>query len=311
VKSLVPVLLLLAACAAGGPPSGSLAWRIDRIAAQAGPQTAVAVAYEHLGTGATLFRYADERMHPASTMKVPVMVALFEAIDRGELRLDQPLPVRNEFRSLMDGSPYALDPAEDGDTDLYAAAGKTRTLGELIRRMIVRSSNLATNLLIERIGATRVTDLARQLGANDLRVLRGVEDDKAYQAGMNNVTTARDLLVFLKALLPEADSPLSPASRARMLEILKAQEFNEKIPAGLPPGVPVAHKTGDITGIHHDAAIVFPPGEKPYVLVVLTRGIEDEDTANRLIAEVSREIWEARAYRGSGPRISPSGPRDG
>jgi beta-lactamase class A len=286
---------LLAACASGGRPTDPLAARVDRIARRGGEQVAVAVAYRDLQTGASLFFRAGERMHPASTMKVPVMMALFAAVDRGEMRLDEPVPVRNRFNSIMDGSPYELDPAEDGDPDLYKAEGSTRTLEELIRRMIVRSSNLATNLLIERIGATRVMDLARLLGAEDLRVLRGVEDDKAYQAGMNNVTTARDLLVLLAALLPEAEgSPLSPASRQRMLEILRAQEFNEKIPAGLPPGTPVAHKTGDITGIHHDAAIVFPPGERPYILVVLTRGILDEKQADATIAEISRVIWEER-----------------
>ena len=150
-------------------------------------------------------------------------------------------------------------------------------LEELIRRMIVRSSNLATNLLIERIGAPTVMDLMRRIEAYDLRVLRGVEDQKAYDAGMNNVTTANDLRIVLKAI---ADgTTFSPATSERMIDILKAQEFNEKIPAGLPPGTPVAHKTGDISGIHHDAAIVFPPGEKPYVLVVLTAGFEDEKEA--------------------------------
>jgi beta-lactamase class A len=129
-------------------------------------------------------------------------------------------------------------------------------------------------------------------------VLRGVEDQKAYDAGLNNVTTARDLLVVLRALLPDApDSPWTPASREKMLEILRAQEFNEKIPAGLPPGTVVAHKTGDITGVHHDAAIVFPAGEAPYILVVLTAGFADEAEANRKIAEVSRVVWEGRAER--------------
>jgi beta-lactamase class A len=293
-----PLLLLaalcLSACAStGGPPS--LTDRIDRIVKEKGPNVGVAIAYQDLGSGVTLYRHDRERMHPASTMKVPVMLALFAAVDRGEMRLDQPLRVRNEFQSIMDGSPYSLDPAEDGDPDLYKKVGQSLPLEELIRRMIVRSSNLATNLLIERIGATRVTDLMRQLGAEDIRVLRGVEDDKAYEAGMNNVTTARDLLVALRALLPGAPgSPVSEASRQRMIDILKAQELNEKIPAGLPPGVPVAHKTGDITGIHHDAAIVFPPDGKPYILVVLTRGIVDEKEADKVIAEISRAVWESR-----------------
>jgi len=110
---------------------------------------------------------------------------------------------------------------------------------------------------------------------------------------MNNAVTANDLRIALEAI---ADgTTFSKASSDRMIDILKAQEFNEKIPAGLPPGTPVAHKTGDITGIHHDAAIVFPPGEKPYVLVVLTAGFQDEKEADRAIAEISRAVWEKRS----------------
>jgi beta-lactamase class A len=287
-------LILLAAPASAAKAAPSLPKRIEKAVGR-GKQRAVAVAYFHSGTGAAYSRLAELRFHPASTMKVPVMMALFDAVDRGEMRLDEPVAVRNQFQSIVDGSPYQLDPAEDGDPDLYAKVGQTMPLEELIRRMIVRSSNLATNLLIDRIGALRVTDLMRQLGAENLRVLRGVEDQKAYDAGLNNVTTARDLQVILKALLPNSqEGPWTPASRQRMIDILRAQEFKEKIPAGLPPGTPVAHKTGDITAIHHDAAIVFPPGEEPYVLVVLTGGINDEAEANRVIAEVSKLVWEGR-----------------
>lgn len=221
------------------------------------------------------------------------MMAFFDAADQGALRLDQPIPVVNEFHSIMDNSVFTLDPAADGDPDLYQAVGRQLSIEELIRRMIVRSSNLATNLLIERIGAPTVMDLMRRIEAYDIRVLRGVEDQKAYDARMNNVTTANDLRIVLRAI---ADgSTFSKASSDRMIEILKAQEFDEKIPAGLPPGTPVANKTGDITGIHHDAAIVFPPGEKPYVLVVLTAGFEDEAEADKVISDISRAVWERRS----------------
>jgi len=228
-------------------------------------------------------------------MKVPVMMALFAAVENGQMRLDQPIAVKNQFESIVDSSPFSLDPKEDGDPDLYQALGSTRPLSELIRRMITRSSNLATNLLIEKVGASNVTDLMRRIGALDIRVLRGVEDEKAFKAGLNNRVTAKDLALALRALLPDADDPVfSAASREKMIEILKAQEFNEKIPAGLPQGTPVAHKTGDITGIHHDAAIVFPPGKSPYILVVLTSGLTDEKAADQLIAQISRVVWESR-----------------
>jgi beta-lactamase class A len=296
---LVPLSLLLLACASGGPSKtgGSpLADRLEPFFQRQG--VTIAVAYRNLGTGATFYRNEDESFHAASTMKVPVMMALFQAIDEGQLRLDEPIPVRNQFQSIVDGSPFSLDPKEDGDPDFYQAVGSTRPLEELIRRMIVRSSNLATNLLIEKIGASRATDLMRSLGAYRIRVLRGVEDDKAFKAGLNNTVTAKDLEIALTALVQ--GGTFSPASNAKMIEILKAQEFNEKIPAYLPKGTVVAHKTGDITGIHHDAAIVYPPGppgEKPYVLVVLTQGYEDEKQANQAIAEISRIVWQERGAR--------------
>jgi beta-lactamase class A len=278
------------------PRTPSLAVRVDAaLGAVAGRDRLVAVAYRDLTTGETLLRNARVSLHAASTMKVPVMIALFLAAGRGELRLDEPVAIRNEFASLVDASPFELDPKDDSDPDLYAAIGQTRPVEELVGRMIDKSSNLATNLLLARIGAARVTAAMRSLDAYDIQVLRGVEDGKAFAAGLNNTVTANDLMIVLRALAEGRVA--SPAASARMIHILEGQEFNEKIPAGLPPGVRVAHKTGDITGIHHDAAIVYPPGGSPYVLVVLTAGFEEEREANEVIAAVSRAVWEARTER--------------
>jgi beta-lactamase class A len=293
------LLAVLAACASAPPkpryPAGSLGSRVEEIVARTGLDVNLGIAFQHLGSGATYYHDETTAFHAASTMKVPVMMALFAAVENGQLHLDQPIAVRNQFQSIVDGSAFSLDPKEDGDPELYQALGSTRTLEELIRRMITRSSNLATNLLIEKIGAPTVNDLMRRVGALDIHVLRGVEDEKAFRAGLNNRVTAKDLAIALRSLLPDAPDPVfSAASRQKMIEILKAQELNEKIPAGLPSGTLVAHKTGDITGIHHDAAIVFPSGKSPYVLVVLTSGIADQKEADRLIAEISRVVWESR-----------------
>ncbi|HXO21039.1 MAG TPA: serine hydrolase [Thermoanaerobaculia bacterium] len=289
-------LALSSSACAGAPPRSALAKRVDdalwHSLGGGRSKATVAVAYVDLGTGETFLRNERVRAHAASTMKVPVMLALFQAVDRRELALDRAIPVRNEFKSIVDGSPYTLDPKQDGDPELYQAVGSTRTLDELIRRMIDKSSNLATNLLIDLIGASRVTDEMRLLDANEIQVLRGVEDQKAFDAGFNNIVTAYDLMLVMKAIA--SGQSASKASNERMVEILKAQEFNEKIPAGLPPGTPVAHKTGDITGVHHDAAIVYPPGKSPYVLVVLTTGFADDKVANGVIAAISRAVWEGR-----------------
>ena len=277
------LLALLAGCASG-PDS-----RVDAILA-AHPGKTIAVAYYDVGTGTTLLRNERERFHAASTMKVPVMLGIFEAVTRGELSLDQPVLVRNEFTSIFDGSKYTLEPREDSDAELYALVGKELPLRELVRRMEVRSSNLATNIVIDLIGAKRVMRLMGEIGANDIQVLRGVEDDKAYHAGMNNTTTAHDLMLVFRTLAEKR--AVSAAASEEMIEILALQEHNDGIPAGLPAGTKVAHKTGWITSISHDAALVFRPDGTQYVLVVLTRGFTDSAVANQVIAEISRVMWE-------------------
>jgi beta-lactamase class A len=222
-------------------------------------------------------------------MKVPVMFGIFEAVTRGELRLEQPVRVKNDFVSILDGSHYALEAREDSDPQLYDEVGRELPLEELVRRMIDRSSNLATNIVIEFIGAPKVMEQMKAIGALNIRVLRGVEDDKAYHAGMNNTTTANDLKLVFRALGERR--VISPDASDRMLEILLAQEHNDGIPAGLPRGTRVAHKTGSITEISHDAGIVFRPDGSKYVLVVLTRGFKDGDEAQRVIAQIAKATW--------------------
>lgn len=284
------ILLLLAVVRLAAPTADdSLAARIRaRIASVPGAR--VAVAFRDLRTADTLYLDADSSFHAASTMKVPVMIELFRQVDAGKVTLDQPVLLTNRFASIVDGSPFSLDPADDSDSSLYRRIGKRSTIEELLTLMITRSSNLATNTLIELVGASRAQVTMRSLGATRIRVLRGVEDQKAYDRGLNNTTTARDLAIILQAI--QENRAASAASCARMRDILLDQEFDTEIPAGLPPGTPVAHKTGWITGVLHDAAIVYPAGRDPYVLVVLTRGIPDRAVARALIADISRLVYE-------------------
>jgi beta-lactamase class A len=203
--------------------------------------------------------------------------------------MDQPLLVVNQFASIVDNSQYALDPGSDSDSTLYKRIGQRVVVDTLLWHMITRSSNFATNILIELVGAPSVTRTMRSLGAQRIQVLRGVEDGKAFEKGLNNTTSARDLAIILRAIEEGRAAP--PDATREMREILLAQEFNEKIPAGLPAGVKVAHKTGEITAHSHDAAIVYPPGRSPYVLVVLTRGIQDGARSSKLIADISSIIF--------------------
>ena len=249
----------------------------------------VAVAFRTLDGRSEWLRRADESFHAASTMKVAVLIELYRQARHGDLRLDEPLTVRNEFHSLVDGSPFALDPQDDDETELYRAAGETRTLAQLSELMITVSSNLATNLLMDKLGVDNIRAGVHALGADGMNVRRDLEDGKAFEQGLNNTTTASALLRLLEAIA--RGKAVDPESSRQMLAILERQTVNDRIPAGLPPGMRVAHKTGEITGIRHDAAIVF--AARPFVLVVLTRGASSPEAASALIAEITRQLYHA------------------
>ena len=277
-------LLLLAQIVTG---DSALAAAIDhRVAATDSAQ--VAVAFVDLGTGASYYRNADTVYHAASTMKVPVLVEAFYAARERRISLDQQLLLINQFASIVDGTPYSLDPGVDGDSALYTLVGQRVPIRDLARRMITRSSNLATNTMVAVLGADQINATARKLGVTRSQVLRGVEDQKAFDRGMINTMTARDLATLFSAL--ERRQVANEADTRDMLDILLAQEFNEKIPAGLPPGTRVAHKTGEITAVSHDGGIVYLPGRAPYVLVVLTRGVRRGAASAELIADISRIV---------------------
>ena len=262
--------------------------KINEIVRNSGAE-AVSVVYYDIATGRELLIKPDVSFHAASTMKVPVMMEIFRQAAAGKLSLDQRIPIKNDFASIVDGSRYALTPDSDSEQMLYARVGQTETIRELMRLMIIVSSNLATNILMELVTPDRVMDLMRAVGAKNIRVLRGVEDGKAFQKGLNNTTTARDLMIILRRIAER--KAISAKASDEMIKIMLDQRFNEGIPAGLPPEARVSHKTGSITKVNHDAAIVYPPDRKPYVLVVLTRGLEDEKLAHTLIADISRAVY--------------------
>jgi beta-lactamase class A len=288
---IFPPILLPIAVLAQLASTDSLGIRVrDRIAQT--PGAVVGVAYWNLVRPDTLLIDADREFHAASTMKVPVMIEVFRQAEAGRLILDERRPLVNQFSSIVDGSPYSLGADADSDSSVYSRIGQPVTLRWLVERMIVRSSNLATNALIEIAGASRVQATVRALGAQQMLVRRGVEDGKAFERGLNNVTTARDMALMMAAIAE--DRAASPASCRVMRDILFRQEFQDEIPAALPSGTRVANKTGSITAHLHDAAIVYPLNGDPYVLVVLTRGVTEEPVARALIRDVARLI-HARA----------------
>ncbi|MDH5474291.1 MAG: class A beta-lactamase-related serine hydrolase [Cyclobacteriaceae bacterium] len=232
-----------------------------------------------------------ESFHAASTMKTPVMIELYRQASEGQFSLQDSILIKNSFKSIVDSSSYSMDIGEDSQEGLYNSIGDSTTIYHLMYEMITKSSNLATNILIELVDAKKVTTSMRTLGANKIEVLRGVEDQKAYDQGLSNSTTAYDLMVIMKAIA-EGTAAKNIADNKHMIEVLKNQKWNDMIPRFLPPSVEVAHKTGSITALHHDSAIVFLPGGKKYVLILLSKNLDDFDEGTTQLAHVSRLVYD-------------------
>jgi beta-lactamase class A len=265
---------------------------IEQVIAQ-NEMATVSVSVYDLATGRQVHIQPDLSYHPASTFKVCVMMELYHQAQQGTFGMDDAIAVKNSFRSIADGNPFSLSAEDDSDPDLYRHIGETLPARDLIARMITHSSNLATNILIERVTPARVTRFMRELGAKGLLVRRGPEDNRAYALGLNNAATSRGLTRIL-TLLAEG-RVVSPEASEEMLAVLRKQHFREGIPAQLPADTIVAHKTGWNDHLYHDMAIVTPPHRQPYVLVIMTKGLPEEKEAPSLVAQISRLVYATLA----------------
>jgi len=249
------------------------------------------IAFKVVDDGKSLILINEKMIfHAASTMKTPVMIEVFKQAAENKFNLDDSIEIKNEFKSIVDDSIYSLDITDDSGEELYNFIGKKKTIRQLVFDMITVSSNLATNILIELVGAKNTTETLRSIGANDIKVLRGVEDNKAFQLGLNNVVTAFDLMLMYQYLAKH--ELVSHEASKEMINILLHQKHNSRISAKLPPDVKVAHKTGSITGVGHDSGIIFLPDGRKYVLVLLSKNVKDEKAVIEAQAEVSKIIYE-------------------
>lgn len=255
---------------------------------------ALAVSVYDTETHATFHHHADRWFHAASTIKVAILLGVFGSIHRGWLLPHSRLHVRNRFLSAADGQPFRVLADRDANTEVHDAIGKMMRVSDLSLHMIATSSNLATNLLLDLVGLETVQRSLDELGIDGIDIRRGVEDERAFERGITNRVTGAGLVQLLRVIAEER--AFSPQLSRAMLDILHAQEFRKGIPARLPPAVRVAHKTGDISTIAHDAGVVYPPGRKPYVIAVLTEWAP-ETAAGRsaAIAEVSHAVYEVLA----------------
>jgi beta-lactamase class A len=249
-----------------------------------------ALAFKDLRTGEEILINEKINFHAASTMKTPVLIEAYKQAAAGKFKITDPILVKNEFKSIVDGSPYSLTAEDDSESILYTKVGTKLSIYDLLYLMIIKSSNLATNIIIDLIGAKNVNQTMREMGANDIQVLRGVEDSKAFQKGLNNTTTAYDQMVIFNEMGRE--NIVNKKTSDAMVNILLDQAFNDKIPAQLPKDVRVAHKTGWIKGINHDAGIVYLPDGRKYVLVLLSKDLVDDKAGVAAMANVSKMVYD-------------------
>ncbi len=250
-----------------------------------------AVAYKNLNTGETILINENEEFHAASTMKTPVMIEVYKKDTEGVISLDDSILIKNEFRSIYDGTVFKLSSFDDSDKKSYEKIGSYLTLRELVYDMITISSNFATNLVIDYIGSKEINNTMRSLGAKNINVLRGVEDIKAFDKGMNNTTTALDLLFIYEKLA--RGEIISLEKSEEMVDILKNQKYDDIIPKYLPKSVKVAHKDGWINGVRHDSGIIYTGNNQKYVLVLLSKNLEDDIKGADMLAKVSLEIYNS------------------
>ena len=256
---------------------------------------AVAVALLDLESGFRFSLAGDRWFHAASTIKLAVLLAIFRAADEGRLRLDNSLHVRNRFVSAADGSPFRVDPSSDAMPELYQAIGRTAKISALTEGMIVASSNLATNLLLDFLGVEYARNVLRNAQVSGVELRRGVEDRVAHEKGIDNEATADGLLTLLSALRGDF---LNKKSKEQAIQVLLAKRFNSMIPAGLPAHATVAHKTGEISTACHDAGIVYLPEREPYIVVILTEFDAERDGRYQTVVDISNLIYRSLTGRG-------------
>ena len=249
-----------------------------------------ALAFKNLDDGKEILINENEIFHAASTMKTPVMIEFYKQLHQGKLSLEDTLQIKNEFKSIVDGTIYKLSEFNDSDKNTYNKLGQYYSINNLIYEMITISSNFATNILIEYIGANNVTKSMKEIGALNINVLRGVEDIKAFELGLNNTTSAKDLLIIYEKLAK--GKIINNESSAIMIEILKDQKYDDIIPKYLPRDIEIANKTGMITGVHHDSGIVFLKDGKKYVIVLLSKNMLDMESGTEMMAKISELIYK-------------------
>lgn len=234
--------------------------------------------------------------YAASTMKLPLIVAAYRLRDHGILDLDSKVTVHNNFRSQAGGQ-FGIEADEDSDQQVWDQMGQPVTLRWLCRRSIIRSSNLATNLVLDAVGLDAVAQAIRICNADGVQVVRGIEDYAARQDGRTNLVTVDGLNQMLRALSDRTAA--RPDTCDELLDVLADNEMDTDVRSGLPAGTWVAHKNGWVSDAVLDAALVRPSGVSDrtgeFALTVAISGQWGDEKMHAVVREIAAAVWRHRS----------------
>jgi len=237
----------------------------------------IAVFVKDLRTGEEI-RINENRVFPAaSTIKISIMSELFNRINEGVLDFNDTVEIRENMRTGGDGILKELEP------------GHKFTLKELATLMIILSDNMATNILINLLGMDNINSTIQKLGLPNTRLQRMMMDTQAAREGRENYITASDLASILELIYNGQN--INKSYSDIMLDILKRQQVRGRLDLYLPEDIVIAHKTGDLDNLEHDAGIVYLP-EKEYIICVLTNETKTNKDGREIIGVISKMVYD-------------------
>lgn len=243
--------------------------------------------------GRPVFTHDAGHLHySASTMKLPVAIAMMRAVEAGELSLDQPVRVHDDFDSATGTERFLVRREQDDAAATWDHLGKEVKLSWLAGQMISLSSNLSTNLVLELTGIEPANHALTENLDDGSVVRRGIDDRPAKAKDISNLMSAQAFAAVLLAV--GNDKAAAPESCAYLRDLLAANEWSDQLPAGLPEGTRVEHKNGWDDNIRHDGGIVRPGDAPPFVLSVCTTSELPDDDAQMLIADIAAAVWPHR-----------------
>ncbi len=252
-----------------------------------------------LRTGATADRHGDVIVPSASTRKIAILMTALAGVNAGDFALNQPVTITDKYQNTTSGCFQHFQP------------GFTITLRDVLVMMIIVSDNACTGTIAEMVGLDRVNALCHSIGMKGTAHRHGMPPGglrRDHAVEETNATTPADVGLLLECILAgthDADAAArlgcTPALCQLGMDILSWQKLNARMPALLPTGTKVAHKTGTGARNYNDAGIVFRGDDPLFVLTVYTEhvpvempdGIPGAAAAQQTIARLTRTCWDA------------------